>query len=214
MRLINFLKGLFKKKEKELTWMDIPYRTFLKIKDSEDGEFKLYDIMAAVYGEDVLSLPIDQINKKAQLLKHLTEEIPHDLHVNKVTVNGRKYYFSGLLGKITAAQYIDFMKFREAKDDAKTYAVFFIPEGHKYNDEKYDMEQVFEDIYDIPIPILRSASFFFYRQLIKYTEILQRSLIQMMKKKKLPKEMRKAVEQILESYNNLEYYRTYSDFAK
>ena len=79
-----------------------------------------------------------------------------------IKVNGREYYFDGLLGKITTAQYIDFQNYQKNNDEQKSFSVFIIPKGHKYNDG-YDIEQVFNDILDVPVPVLFSASFFLSR---------------------------------------------------
>ena len=206
---------IFKKKEKDLTWDDVSYKTFKKIQeaDTEADDEKEYAIMQAIYGEEVFSLPLQEYKEKLNRLKKLFSPIPNDLHVNKVTVNGTTYVFSGVLGDITTAQYIDFMNHAKNKDELKMYSVFFIPKGHKYNDG-YDMIQVFKDLEDFPITILNSASFFFNRQLDLFNRIFQRSLVSMMKKKKLPKTMTKAMKDLLEDYNNLEYYRMFLDSVK
>lgn len=206
---------IFKKKEKDLIWDDVSYKTFKKIQeaDTEADDEKEYAIMQAIYGEEVFSLPLPEYKAKLNRLKKLFSPVPNDLHVNKVTVNGTTYVFSGVLGDITTAQYIDFMNHAKNKDELKMYSVFFIPKGHKYNDG-YDMIQVFKDLEDFPITILNSASFFFNRQLELFNKIFQRSLVSMMKKKKLPKTMIKAMKNLLEDYNNLEYYRMFLDSVK
>ena len=131
-----------------LTWNDIKYRTLLDIREAaniEDENERVYAIMEAVFGEDVLDLPLKDFNEKCKELWFLQKEIPNDLHVKDIKVNGREYYFDGLLGKITTAQYIDFQNYQKNEDEQKSFSVFIIPKGHKYNDG-YDMEQVFNDI--------------------------------------------------------------------
>ena len=148
-----------------LTWANITYRQLLDIREAaniEDENERVYAIMEAVYGEDVLNLPLKDFNEKCKELSFLQKAIPNDLHVKNIKVNGREYYFDGLLGKITTAQYIDFQNYLKNEDEQKTFSVFIIPKGHSYNDG-YDMEQVFNDILDVPVPILFSASFFFIR---------------------------------------------------
>ena len=148
-----------------LKWNDIKYRTLLNIREAaniEDENERVFAIMEAIFGEDVLNLPLKDFNEKCKELQFLQKEIPNDLHVKDIKVNGRSYYFDGLLGKITTAQYIDFQNYQKNNDEQKSFSVFIIPKGHKYNDG-YDMEQVFNDILDIPVPVLFSASFFFSR---------------------------------------------------
>ena len=148
-----------------LTWNDIIYRQLLDIREAaniEDESERVYAIMEAVFGESVLDLDLKDFALKCKEIEFLQKEIPNDLHVKDIKVNGREYYFDGLLGNITTAQYIDFQNYQKNNDEYKTFSVFIIPKGHKYNDG-YDMDQVFNDILDIPAPVLFSASFFFTR---------------------------------------------------
>ena len=173
-----------------LNWSNITYRTLLDIREAaniEDENECVYAIMEAVFGEDVLNLPLKDFNEKCKELQFLQKEIPNNLHVKDIKVNGREYYFDGLLGKITTAQYIDFQNYQKNNDEQKSFSVFIIPKGHKYNDG-YDMEQVFNDILDMPVPILFSASFFFSRQFELFIRIFRRYSIKQMKKLGLPKE--------------------------
>ena len=138
-----------------LTWANITYRQLLDIREAaniEDENERVFAIMEAIFGESVLDLPLKDFNEKCKELQFLQKEIPNDLHVKDIKVNGREYYFDGLLGKITTAQYIDFQNYQKNNDEQKSFSVFIIPKGHKYNDG-YDMEQVFNDILDIPVPV-------------------------------------------------------------
>ena len=182
-----------------LKWNDIKYRTLLDIREAaniDDENERVYAIMEAVFGEDVLDLPLKDFNEKCKELQFLQKEIPNDLHVKDIKVNGREYYFDGLLGKITTAQYIDFQNHQKNNDEQKSFSVFIIPKGHKYNDG-YDMDQVFKDILDMPVPILFSASFFFSRQFELFIRIFRRYSIKQMKKLGLPKEAMENLEKVV-----------------
>lgn len=182
-----------------LTWANITYRTLLDIREAaniEDENERVYAIMEAVYGEDVLNLPLKDFNEKCKELSFLQKAIPNDLHVKNIKVNGREYYFDGLLGKITTAQYIDFQNYLKNEDEQKAFSVFIIPKGHSYNDG-YDMEQVFNDILDMPVPILFSASFFFIRQFELFIKIFRHYSIKQMKKTGLPKEVMENLEKVV-----------------
>ena len=182
-----------------LMWNNIKYRTLLDIREAaniEDENERVYAIMEAVFGEDVLDLPLKDFNEKCKELQFLQKEIPNDLHVKDIKVNGREYYFDGLLGKITTAQYIDFQNYQKNNDEQKSFSIFIIPKGHKYNDG-YDMEQVFNDILDIPVPVLFSASFFFSRQFELFIRIFRRYSIKQMKKLGLPKEAMENLEKVV-----------------
>ena len=182
-----------------LTWNDIKYRTLLDIREAaniEDENERVCAIMEAVFGESVLDLPLKEFTEKCKETEFLQKPIPNDLHVKNIKVNGREYYFDGLLGNITTAQYIDFQNYQKNEDEQKTFSVFIIPKGHKYNDG-YDMEQVFKDILDIPVPVLFSASFFFSRQFELFIKIFRRYSIKQMKKLGLPKEAMENLEKVV-----------------
>ena len=166
-------------------WENITYRQLLDIREAvniEDENERVYAIMEAVFGEDVLNLPLKDFNEKCKELQFLQKPIPNDLH--------------GLLGKITTAQYIDFQNYQKNEDEQKTFSVFIIPKGHKYNDG-YDMDQVFNDILDVPVPILFSASFFFIRQFELFIRIFRHYSIKQMKKTGLPKEVMENLEKVV-----------------
>ena len=196
-------------------WNDITYRQFLDIKNAleiQDETERVFAVAQAVYGEDVLNLPLAEFNKKCAELSFLKDPVPNNLTVKTVKVNGRDYYFDGLLGRITTAQYIDFQNYQKSKDEIKTFSVFLIPKDHKYNDG-YDMEQVFNDILDIPVPILMSASFFFSRQFELFIKIFRRYSLKQMKDLKLPKEALKNLEKTVKLSTDLmitplEYYHS------
>ncbi len=198
-----------------MKWNDITYRQFLDIKTAleiEDETERVFAVAQAVYGEDVLNLPLAEFNKKCAELSFLKDSVPNNLTVKTVKVNGRDYYFDGLLGRITTAQYIDFQNYQKSQDEIKTFSVFLIPKDHKYNDG-YDMEQVFNDILDIPVPILMSASFFFSRQFELFIKIFRRYSLKQMKDLKLPKKAQKNLEKVVNLSTDLmisplEYYHS------
>lgn len=182
-----------------LSWANITYRQLLDIREAaniEDENERVYTIMEAVFGESVLDLDLKNFAMKCKEIEFLQKPIPSDLHIKDIKVNGREYYFDGLLGNITTAQYIDFQNYQKNNDEYKTFSVFIIPKGHKYNDG-YDMDQVFNDILDIPVPVLFSASFFFSRQFELFIRIFRRYSIKQMKNLKLPKEAMENLEKVV-----------------
>ena len=54
-----------------MTWNDITYRQLLDIREAaniEDENERVYTIMEAVFGEDVLDLPLKDFNEKCKEL--------------------------------------------------------------------------------------------------------------------------------------------------
>lgn len=189
-----------------MNWNNITYRQLKALREAmtnNNEEERSIAIMEIIFGDEVLELPLNQFVSKSKELAFLNEEIPNQLNVKNFTINGREYSFQGMLGNITTAQYIDFQNYLKNKDEEKSFSVFIIPKGHKYNDG-YDMKQVFDDILDIPAPILLSASFFFNRQLSLFTRIFQHYSMNRLKKLKLPKKMKVSLMKLMESLNSSE----------
>lgn len=180
-------------KKNKLNWYNVTLRQFTILQEiltkTEDETERLLSIAELIFGEDVVNLPIVEFKEKVKQLDFLKEPIPEVTPPKKIEVNGKKYFVDCLLGNITTAQYIDFTNHSKTGDVSKILSVFIIPDGHKYNDG-YDMLQVFNDINDLPVPVINSLAFFFKRQLETFIRIFQSYSIKKIKKMKIPKEMK------------------------
>lgn len=187
-----------------MKWNDVTVSQFLELQEIikiEDETDRLLAIIELFFGEDAVNLPIYEFNKKIKELDFLKTEVPKNHIVNTATVNGRKYKVDALVGHISTAQYVDFtnyMKEDPEKNITKCLSVFFIPEGHKYNDG-YDMLQVIDDMGSLPIDIAMSESFFFSRQYKKFIKIFQSYSIKKIKKTDLPKEVKKNLIKVVDN---------------
>ena len=187
-----------------MKWNDVTVSQFLELQEIikiEDETDRLLAIIELFFGEDAVNLPIYEFNKKIKELDFLKTEVPKNHIVNTATVNGRKYKVDALVGHISTAQYVDFtnyMKEDPEKNITKCLSVFFIPEGHKYNDS-YDMLQVIDDMGSLPIDIAMSESFFFSRQYKKFIKIFQSYSIKQIKKTGLPKEVKKNLIKVVDN---------------
>lgn len=64
-------KNYFSFEQKIMTWNDITYRQLLDIREAsniEDENERVYGIMEAIFGEDVLDLPLKEFNEKCKEL--------------------------------------------------------------------------------------------------------------------------------------------------
>ena len=186
-----------------MNWKDISLRQFLQLKEATDIENEEERVLAyaeIVLGEHVSDLPISEFVKETKNLEFLKTEIPTSHLVRSISVNGRKYTIDALIGHLSTAQYLDYTNYLKNVDNYKEMlSVFFIPEGHKYNDG-YDMRVVQEDMLDLPIDVVNSECFFFSEQLTKFIQIFQSSLRKQIKKKKdLTPEMKRQLTSLLES---------------
>ena len=189
-----------KKEDKKLTWYNVTLRQFQLLQELikiEDENERVISVAELIFGSDVTNLTISEFNQKVNQMEFLKDALPDIVPPKNVEVNGRKYYIDSLLGKITTAQYVDFTNHAKGGDICKMMSVFFIPDGHKYNDG-YDMEQVFRDIEDLPIPVVNSTAFFFKRQLEVFMKVFQRYSIRNIKKTNLTKKAKKAAIEVVQ----------------
>lgn len=188
-----------------MKWSDISLKQFKeieKLNSIEDNDDKMFQVCQIIYGDDVLDLPLNEFKKKVKELSFLSKKIKTETPPKKFNVNGREYYLDGLLGRITTKQFIDFQNHSKSNFIEGMLSVFIIPKGHKYNDG-YDMEQVFEDIMDMPITLTNSIAFFFKIQFVKSLEIFQSYLTKMTKKTEMTKEMKPIIEDMIRHFNVL-----------
>lgn len=190
----------------KMNWYNVTLNQFIELdkilKSEENDTEKTICLMELLFGNEITDLPLAEFNKKVKEIDFLKDEIPVKTPPKKVVVNDRTYFIDCLIGNITTAQYIDFNNHLPTGDMKKILSVFFIPEGHKYNDG-YDMLQVINDIGELPIPVVESAAFFFERQLVKFMEIFQSYSIKRIKKTKMPKEQKEKVIKIIQESMDL-----------
>lgn len=198
------------KKAIKLNWYNVNLNQFNKLREVmsiEDETERVISIAEILLGENITDLPLKEFNEQVKQLEFLKNEIPNSNPPKEFDINGRRYYMDCLLGNITTAQYIDFTNHSSAEkpDMAKMLSVFVIPLGHKYNDG-YDMLQVIKDIEDLPIPVVKSTTFFFTRQFSKFIQTFQSYSIKRIKKQKLPKEQKQLLIQMVRNSVDLVSY--------
>ena len=177
-----------------MKWNDVTVSQFIQLQEIlkiEDETDKMISLMELFFGEDVINLSLSDFKKKTKELEFLQNPVPNNHIVKSVKINGVKYNIDALLGHISTAQYVDFTNYAKQENNVdKMLSVFFIPEGHKYNDG-YDMLKVIKDMGDLPIDIALSECFFFSRQFAKFIQIFQRYSTKMIEEMKMPKKAKK-----------------------
>ncbi len=198
-----------KNKDKKLNWYDITLSQFKELKavlEIEDDLEKIISLAELVLGDSVTELPLQEFNEQIKRLEFLKSEIPTSVPPKHIEVKGKKYDVTSLLGNISTAQYIDFMKYAEDNDTAKMLSVFVVPEGHKYNDG-YDIFEVIKDMEDLPIPVANSITSFFTAQLARFIEIFRSSSIKKVKRSKtLSKEEKMRIIKLIQNSVDLVSY--------
>jgi hypothetical protein len=185
-----------------MTWNDISLRKFKEISklDTKDELEYTSNLIKIVFDiEDPLGLSIPEFKKYVSQLDFIKDEPKLPKLQLIYNINGRKYIFKGNVFTITAAQFYDWRGFvkQQPLDYAQCMSVFFIPEGHKYNDG-YDMDEVISDINDMPTPSALKMFFFFVNELRLSHTILLDYLKREFKKMTLQPEQKEAIEKMIE----------------
>lgn len=194
---------------KKKDWQDITLGLFLKIRDIIEvkDEYVVLNLLDLIYGIDSASLPITEFSKYKDALEFLNKDVPVVNLKEKYEINGTVYNSGYNLSEISAAQFIDYQNYTKENRFEDYLSVFFIPEGHKYNDG-YDMNKVKKDLLDLDFPTVKSICFFFTMQSQKLYQAFLSSLKRTVKKKVKDKEKRKEIIKKLEilELDNLELY--------
>lgn len=179
-------------------YKDINLKTFLLIQDllAEPDDYTALNIIDLVYGVDSANMPVSEL--KGYSIEFLKTDVPNVKIQDKYTINGTEYDSNFNLTVVTTAQFIDYQNYlKEEKPQMnKLLSVFFIPAGHKYNDG-YDMAKVQDDLMYLDVCTVKSAAFFFEKQLMAFASLFQYYLTKSIKKMKLSKEKKKEVLQTL-----------------
>lgn len=171
-----------------MTWKDITLKQFLEIQDiiQVQDDYTAINLINCIYNLDCEELPITELKKYT--LDFLKTDIPEVKLKKHYTLNGRTYDSNFDLTVVTTAQFIDYNNYIKDPNYVDLLSVFFIPEGHKYNDG-YDMKQVKEDLLQLDICTVKSAAFFFDRQLRILYKLFQHYSIKRLKKEKVDKKI-------------------------
>lgn len=171
---------------KPKSWYDITLKQFNKIQSflETPDKYTLFNIIDVVYGVDSIHLPIGELPQYD--INFLKESVPKVKLRNKYTLNGTVYQSGIDLTEVKAGQFLDYQNY--VKDGAgyeKLLSVFFIPQGHEYNDG-YDLKQAQEDLENLDIVTVTSLAFFFRAQLELFAILFQRSLHKTIVKMNIP----------------------------
>lgn len=171
-----------------MDWKDISIKKYLQLEkiatdESFDESEKMIQFANVIFDEDVEKIPLVEYNQKVHEMFELfkTEPDKVDRLADSYTVNGTKYIVDGDANNVLTCQFNDFQNYTKQKDIIGCISCFFIPEGHTYNDDKYDMLKVKEDIGDLPITVANALTFFFKSQYALLLILSQRYLLKQMK---------------------------------
>lgn len=177
--------------------------------DDIDKQVELIACLADMDIDKVYNLPIakyEELVEKTSFLLELPK--PKNNLPNKLSIGDRKYRIIKNVEKMTAGQYIDLQTYM--KNDmgiAYILATIIMPEGCKYNDGDYNIDDLHKDIYNnLNVEDALSIAFFLHRKLQITIEGTLRFLDWRMKKmeKKMPQEEKAKMKQAREMLKGLE----------
>ena len=201
------------------TWSDITLQQYYQIKEllTNEDEYTALNILDVLYGIDSASLPLSALSKYNAALDFLKDEIPVVDIKKKYNINGHTYESNCELTKVSTAQFIDYQNYLKEKEPKyeKLISVFFIPEGHSYNDG-YSIKEVQTDILHMNMCDVQSIAFFINKQLQLFLSLFQFYLTQSIHQMNLTKEQKqKLLDQLgALDLSNLESFLTSQSTVK
>lgn len=173
-------------------WNTISLKQFYLIQEllEEPDEYTTFNILDLLYDIDSANMPLTEFAKYSKVLDFLNTEVPTVNLKDQYVLNGTTYNSGFNLTTVSAAQFIDYQNYIKENKWEDYLSVFFIPEGHKYNDG-YDMSKVKNDILELDFPTVKSICFFFTLQFNTFLKHFLSSLKKSVKKMNLTKEQKK-----------------------
>lgn len=154
------------------SWSEISIKEYQQLQDAED-DMDLLSILTDIESlDDITLFELEQIKEDFKFI--YTE--PNSEFKEQYIVDGILYNAITNPKYITASQYIDLQTYikEPIKNMNKILSIMWIPEGHKYNDGKYDIEKNGELFLD-RVNIEDAYSFFLYYNLL--SQLLQNHLV-------------------------------------
>lgn len=188
------------------------YDEIKKIMEKEiediDKQVELIACLADMPIDKVYNLPLTKYEDMVEKTSFLCEmPKPKSNLPNKLIIGDWKYRIMKNVEKMTTGQYIDLQTY--LKNDmgvAYILTTIIIPEGCKYGDENYNIDDLQKDIYNnLNIEDALSIAFFLHRKLQITIEGTLRFLDWRMKKmeKKMPQEQKAKMKQAREMLKGL-----------
>lgn len=183
-----------------MNWSDITLRQFNKLQDifEVQDSYTVCNIIDLIWGIDSSNLPLNQFIEYKEKLEFLKQPITPIKNIPlKITVNNRTYNTNVNLTEIKVAQYIDYQNYCKNPKYNELLSVFIIPEGHNYNDG-YDLQQVKEDILDLPIDLVYGINFFFLQFYLEFIRTFLYFFKKELKTMNLTQEKKKQIQKELQ----------------
>lgn len=179
--------------------------------DLLNKQVAIISVLADVDEDRIAELSTNEFSalvKQTEFLEHT----PKKNIINKVTINGNEYEVFLSVGEMNMNQFIDFQtlyKERE-KNYKQMLAIFILPKGKKYC-EGYNIQDVIDDIGEMPITDANNIMFFFVlafqsltRVMLNYSTKMMRKLMKKERNKEKTMKIQEIINKIQEAQNLVE----------
>lgn len=162
-------------------------------------EVKIIALLSGLSEADINGLEINEFKKLSDGCAFMMNKIEPRMPIEKIKLNGVTYNISLYPLKLKAGQFLDYKSLMANADIdkrmARLLACFFVPEGHKYADDKYDVDTVVNDINEhLSIVEGVTLSNFFTLQFKAFAEaFLHYSEMEIKKSKLIQKPVKKSI---------------------
>lgn len=192
-------------------WSDVTLSQFdqlLEISNNKElsiaeREIKLISVLTKLSVQDTRNLDAASFQQISNSLGFLNTKVEKSMPKEKFELNNKVYHADLYPKNFSAGQFLDYKVLAREDIDKKTarlIACFVYPEGARYNDGSYDVEDVVNDINEyMSVPEVTGFTDFFTVQYTAYAKaLLEYSKRQIKKSKAISKQDKK---KILEQMN-------------
>lgn len=188
----------------KVDWKDISLSKFYQIQDllEEPDEYTTFNLLDLIYDIDSANMTLQELATYNNALDFISKEVPVVNLKDKYEINGTVYNSNYNLSMVTAAQFVDYQNYIKDNKWEDFLSVFFIPEGHTYNNG-YDINKVKEDLLQLDFATVNSISFFFTLQCKTFSKHFLSSLKTTVKKMNISKEKKK---ELIDQINKADFH--------
>lgn len=179
--------------------------------DLLNKQVAIISVLADVDEDSIAELTTNEFSRLVKKTEFL-DNPPKKNIINKLTINGNEYEVFLSVGQMNMNQFIDFQTLYKEKEKnyKKMLAIFILPKGKNYC-EDYNIEDVINDIGEMPITDANNIMFFFVqafqsltRVMLNYSTKMMRKLMKKEKNKEKIMKIQEIITKIQEAQNLVE----------
>lgn len=136
--------------------------------DLNQKEIKILAVLTGLSTEQIRSMSVGSYRKLLSTISFMKDPVEKRIPQDLIEIAGKRYHADIFPGNFTAAQFIDYKTIIEEDIDRKTarlLACFIYPEGSKYNDGSYSVDDIVDILNkNMKVPEVTAYTDFFILQ--------------------------------------------------